>query len=215
MAFVSRETRKKETKAFVKDFLKSASFGLILIFIAFGMLIAVNILNSQWQKTLSAKSGDVNYLTAQVKQSTMKLDQMKTESRNLYLGVDLDRKAADDAIALEVFQNALTWTGKDEAQNLMRTLSAKYDGIPRAYYKGVFGVEYYDEIPRSKEVACTFKDFKSYVQSVANDRYRYVAIVSFSQVLKDGTRIQKNFVSTYSIDSAGKFYGFTYEEVIK
>ena len=215
MAFMSKETRQKETKAFIKDFFKSAALGLIFIFIAIGVLIASDILNGQWQKTLSTKSGDVNYLTAQVKQSTMKLDQMKTESRNLYLGVNLDRKATDDAIAQEVFQNALTWTGKDEATDLITSLPAKYGKLPTSYYKGVFGIEYVDELQRSKEIACTFKDFKSYVQSVADGTYNYVAIVSFSQVLNDGTRIQKIFVSTYSIDSAGKFYGFTYDEVIK
>lgn len=215
MAFMSKETRQKETKAFIKDFFKSAALGLIFIFIAIGVLIASDILNGQWQKTLSTKSGDVNYLTAQVKQSTMKLDQMKTESRNLYLGVNLDRKATDDAIAQEVFQNALTWTGKDEATDLITSLPAKYGKLPTSYYKGVFGIEYVDELQRSKEIACTFKDFKSYVQSVADGTYNYVAIVGFSQVLNDGTRIQKNFVSTYSIDSAGKFYGFTYDEVIK
>lgn len=215
MAFMSRETRKKEAKAFIKDFLKAAGPGLVILFIAFGILIASNIVGREWTNTLSGKSNEVNILSAQVKQSIMKLDQIKTESRNLYLGVDLDRKAKDDVIAQEVFEHALTWTGKEQGMALILDIVDRYPDLPRSYSVGVFGIERRDEFERSKEIACAFKSFKSYVKSVSEDTYEYMAIVSFSQVLSDGTRLQKNFLTSYSLDSAGKFYGFTYDEVIK
>ena len=215
MAFVSRETRRAETKAFVKDFFKSAALGLVIIFLAIGILIASNIVSQQWDKTLAAKSADVNHLSGQVKQSVLKLDQVQTESRNLYLGVDLDRKAKDDVIAEEIFKRGLTWTGKEEGQRVGIDFGQRYPDVPRAFYKEVFGIERWNEFERAKQVACAYKGFKSYVSSVSRGKYSYMAIVNFSQVLSDGTRKQKYFLSQYSLKEDGTFSGFTYDEVIK
>lgn len=215
MAFVSRETRKQEMTSTVKEFFKQTSIGLIVIFIALGVMIAVNILNGQWQSALSTKAGDVNHLTAQVKQSRMKLDQTKTEARNLYTGVDVNRKATDDAIAEDVFKHATTWTGVAESQKVWSDIRVKYMSVQRPYYIGVFGVDTSADLERQKVLSCTYKNFMSYVMSVQNEVYYYRALVSYSQVLKDGTKVQKIFVTTYSIDNSGKFTGFTYDEVIK
>lgn len=215
MAFVSRETRQKEAKAMIKDFFKSGSIGLILIFIAFGILIAGNILNKQWQSELTVKAGDVNHLTAQVKQSQMKLSETQTRARNLYTGVDLSRKEKDDEIAKDIFKVATTWSGLTEAKSTWSDVERRYGSQSKNYYRGVFGAKTYRELDWSKVIACAYKGLDSYVVSVKNNVYTYRAIVSFSHITKDGTKTQKSFVSTYTIDSDGKFTGFSYYEVFK
>lgn len=215
MAFVNKETRKKEMKELVVDIFKQASIGLIVLFIAIGISIAVNILDGQWKSSLAAKTSDVNHLTSQVQQSRMRLDQTKTESRNLYTGVDVARKANDDKIAIDTFQHAVNWSGLSESVQLWKEMKVKYPNVRTPYYLGVFGVEASADLERQKVLSCSYKSFVSYVMSVQNEVYSYRALVSYSQVLKDGTKIQKTFVATYSIDTAGKLSGFTYDEVIK
>jgi hypothetical protein len=131
------------------------------------------------------------------------------------LGVDLDRKVKDDAIAEDIFKRGLTWTGKDEGQRVGMDFGQRYPDVPKAFYKDVFGIERWPDFERSKQVACTYKGFASYVSSVSQGKYSYMAIVNFSQVLSDGTRQQKYFLSQYSVNEDGKFSGFTYDEVIK
>ena len=118
-------------------------------------------------------------------------------------------------IAKEIFKVSLTWSGSTEAKSTWSNVERRYGNQSKNYYKGVFGVKLYRELDWSNVIACAYKGFDSYVVSVKNNVYTYRAIVSFSQIAKDGTKTQKSFVSTYTIDSDGKFTGFSYYEVFK
>ena len=94
----NREQIRAERIAFLKDFFKNSVVGLILIFIAFGLLAAGNVLNGRWTASVDMKMAEANDLASQVAKTRAQIQAIDENQKYAITGVDLDRKAADDQI---------------------------------------------------------------------------------------------------------------------
>jgi hypothetical protein len=215
MAFVSKETRKAEFLSTMKSFFKSAAVGLIIIVLAIGVLIAGNILRSGWTKTVNEKATNVNQLRSQLNQSRAKYDQLTTLNRNLYTGVDMSRVTADSEIVEEIFRTGLNWSGLSGARTAFSAIADRYS-FNREYYETVFGVSWYRDLNEGlKVLSCTFRSFKAYAVSIVNETYYYRAVVSFSKMMKDGSKAEVYRLATYTVDANHQMGECSCEPIIK
>ena len=67
----------QERKNFILDFLKSLSFGMIFVFIAIGIYVASNVLNTSWTSVVNNKMAEVNQLNGQLTANIAKFQMTK------------------------------------------------------------------------------------------------------------------------------------------
>jgi hypothetical protein len=215
---------RQERIDFLKSFFRNAAFGLILIFIAVGIFVASNIMNSRLQTTLGSKIDEVNELNHQLTVNLAQTQHVDSVAKYASLGVDLDRKERDDELMLEILKNYGNWSSNDDREAKMKEFSDKYrsggtisgfnDTIFATALGTVFDMDYVSVgLSGANPGIQTVDDFKSYVVKVDNGTYYYNSLVTLTRELSTGKKTGQVLL-TYAIEPDGKWLTGRYQEYI-
>lgn len=187
----NKEQIRKERIEFCRDFLHSAVFGLIVIFVAFGILIASNVLIARWNTSVDAKMAEVNDLAAKVTQSNAQSQMLEENNKYFNSGVDLDRKANDDEIMRQFLQNYGCWSSFEDLQSKSSAVYSQYEnvgvGLKTLVTPWIDGLRLQTALRTtivrltSSEDVCkqTCSLVNSYVVETSADNYVYYAEIQF------------------------------------
>jgi hypothetical protein len=127
----------------------------------------------------------------------------------------MSRVTADSEIVEEIFRTGLNWSGLSGARTAFSAIADRYS-FNREYYETVFGVSWYRDLNEGlKVLSCTFRSFKAYAVSIVNETYYYRAVVSFSKMMKDGSKAEVYMLATYTVDANHQMGECSCEPIIK
>ena len=184
---------RQERVAFVKSFFRNACFGLILIFIAFGIYFAFNILNNRFQNTLQIKLDEVNDLNHQLTADLAQTQVFDSISRYTSSGIDLERKAKDDNIVNDILVHYANWSSRDDAGQKMGDFAVKYKGSENSindFNYVIYGIQSYGVIglntgevykDRRVDVNQVYNGMTSHVTEIKNGVYKYYTLVHLTR----------------------------------
>ena len=207
-----------ERKQFVIDFLKNGVMGFILIFIAFGVMAASNVLVDRWSASLWNRTTELNELNAQLTRNMAKLQSINETKRNTTLGVDFERKAHDDAIMLAFLEEYGNWATTDECfekfkdcRKLYGRLGTLTDVVLHRFDSGYICDADDHRIARMETIdtSMVFHGMESYVVSSSSNTYVYCARISFERMFKGEPEPYTSAWIYYSVDSSGSMSGFS------
>ena len=222
----NREQIRAERIAFLKDFFKNSVVGLILIFIAFGLLVAGNVLNGRWTASVDMKMAEANDLASQVAKTRAQIQAIDENQKYAITGVDLDRKAADDQIFqefLDLYPNWCSFADLAEKGSIMREQykalgSFGYFVAPGADERGNIVGERNDVWAKGVENATVSQrivDVQTFVRSVSADTYAYYGLITYDRTLGDTVvRTGGKVLVEYKITSAGQISGGSYYQIV-
>lgn len=222
----NREQIRAERIAFLKDFFKNSVVGLILIFIAFGLLVAGNVLNGRWTASVDMKMAEANDLASQVAKTRAQIQAIDENQKYAITGVDLDRKAADDQIFqefLDLYANWSSFADLAEKGSIMREQykalgSFGYFVAPGADERGNIVGERNDVWAKGVENATVSQrivDVQTFVRSVSADTYAYYGLITYDRTLGDTVvRTGGKVLVEYKITSAGQISGGSYYQIV-
>lgn len=222
----NREQIRAERIAFLKDFFKNSVVGLILIFIAFGLLVAGNVLNGRWTASVDMKMAEANDLASQVAKTRAQIQAIDENQKYAITGVDLDRKAADDQIFQEFLDLYANWSSFADLAEKGSAMREQYQALgsfgyfvaPVADERGNIVVERHDTLVKGVENATVSQhivDVQTFVRSVSADTYAYYGLITYDRTLGDTVVITGGKVLVeYKITSAGQISGGSYYQVV-
>src|SRR5699024_7150677 len=222
----NREQIRAERIAFLKDFFKNSVVGLILIFIAFGLLAAGNVLNGRWTASVDTKMAEANDLASQVAKTRAQIQAIDENQKYAITGVDLDRKAADDQIFQEFLDLYANWSsfadlaekGSNRREQYKARGSFGYFVAPVADERGNIVGERHDTLVKGVENATVSQhivDVQTFVRSVSADTYAYYGLITYDRTFGDTVVITGGKVLVeYKITSAGQISGGSYYQVV-
>lgn len=222
----NREQIRAERIAFLKDFFKNSVFGLILIFIAFGLLAAGNVLNGRWTASVDTKMAEANDLASQVAKTRAQIQAIDENQKYAITGVDLDRKAADDQIFQEFLDLYANWSSFADLAEKGSAMREQYQALgslgyfvgPVADERGNIIGEKHDTWAKGVKNATVSQrivDVQTFVRSVSADTYAYYGLITYDRTFGDTVVITGGKVLVeYKITSAGQISGGSYYEVV-
>ena len=222
----NREQIRAERIAFLKDFFKNSVVGLILIFIAFGLLAAGNVLNGRWTASVDTKMAEANDLASQVAKTRAQIQAIDENQKYAITGVDLDRKAADDQIFQEFLDLYANWSSFADLAEKGSTMREQYKALgsfgyfvaPGADERGNIVGERNDVWAKGVENATVSQrivDVQTFVRSVSADTYAYYGLITYDRTLGDTVvRTGGKVLVEYKITSAGQISGGSYYQVV-
>ena len=222
----NREQIRAERIAFLKDFFKNSVVGLILIFIAFGLLAAGNVLNGRWTASVDTKMAEANDLASQVAKTRAQIQAIKEKKKYAITGVDLDRKAADDQIFQEFLDLYANWSSFADLAEKGSTMREQYKALgsfgyfvaPGADERGNIVGERNDVWAKGVENATVSQrivDVQTFVRSVSADTYAYYGLITYDRTLGDTVvRTGGKVLVEYKITSAGQISGGSYYQIV-
>jgi len=222
----NREQIRAERIAFLKDFFKNSVVGLILIFIAFGLLAAGNVLNGRWTASVDTKMAEANDLASQVAKTRAQIQAIDENQKYAITGVDLDRKAADDQIFQEFLDLYANWSSFADLAEKGSTMREQYKALgsfgyfvaPVADERGNIVGERHDTLVKGVENATVSQhivDVQTFVRSVSADTYAYYGLITYDRTFGDTVVITGGKVLVeYKITSAGQISGGSYYQVV-
>ena len=187
----------QERKNFILDFLKSLSFGMIFVFIAIGIYVASNVLNTSWTSVVNNKMAEVNQLNGQLTANIAKFQMIDEQKRHSMVGLNAERKVSDDEMLHELIVSNGNWTSQADAADALLDFQNRY-GSSHAWISEIFppqSLSYKDRLYYGWPIETAIQDLTwqgSWVTSTSSDIYTYYILVT-------GTR-QINAIST-SVDS--------------
>lgn len=181
-----------ERKAFVVDFFKSASIGLIVIFIALGIFAAFRVLGSGWDTALSNKMSEVNDLAMQVTRTTAKIRSLEDSLDSFSGGIDLARKTEDDQRIFDILNEYGSWSSISDLSAKSRTFSQsglslgsfRYFILPAIYKDGI-GTDRVILAKIDGETDTVYQKIlgaETYLSAVTGNTYSYYAAISYDRV---------------------------------
>lgn len=222
----NREQIRAERIAFLKDFFKNSVFGLILIFIAFGLLAAGNVLNGRWTASVDMKMAEANDLASQVAKTRAQIQAIDENQKYAITGVDLDRKAADDQIFQEFLDLYANWSSFADLAEKGSTMREQYKALgsfgyfvaPVADERGNIIGEMNDVWAKgvgNATVSQRIVDVQTFVRSVSADTYAYYGLITYDRTLGDiVVRTGGKVLVEYKITSAGQISGGSYYQIV-
>ena len=222
----NREQIRAERIAFLKDFFKNSVVGLILIFIAFGLLAAGNVLNGRWTASVDTKMAEANDLASQVAKTRAQIQAIDENQKYAITGVDLDRKAADDQIFQEFLDLYANWSSFADLAEKGSTMREQYKALgsfgyfvaPGADERGNIVGERNDVWAKGVENATVSQrivDVQTFVRSVSADTYAYYGLITYDRTLGDTVvRTGGKVLVEYKITSAGQISGSSYYQIV-
>lgn len=222
----NREQIRAERIAFLKDFFKNSVVGLILIFIAFGLLAAGNVLNGRWTASVDMKMAEANDLASQVAKTRAQIQAIDENQKYAITGVDLDRKAADDQIFQEFLDLYANWSSFADLAEKGSTMREQYKALgsfgyfvaPGADERGNIVGERNDVWAKGVENATVSQrivDVQTFVRSVSADTYAYYGLITYDRTLGDTVvRTGGKVLVEYKITSAGQISGGSYYQIV-
>lgn len=222
----NREQIRAERIAFLKDFFKNSVFGLILIFIAFGLLVAGNVLNGRWTASVDTKMAEANDLASQVAKTRAQIQAIDENQKYAITGVDLDRKAADDQIFQEFLDLYANWSSFADLAEKGSAMREQYQALgsfgyfvaPVADERGNIVGEKHDTWAKGVKnapVSQRIVDVQTFVRSVSADTYAYYGLITYDRMFGDTVVITGGKVLVeYKITSAGQISGGSYYQVV-
>lgn len=222
----NREQIRAERIAFLKDFFKNSVVGLILIFIAFGLLAAGNVLNGRWTASVDMKMAEANDLASQVAKTRAQIQAIDENQKYAITGVDLDRKAADDQIFQEFLDLYANWSSFADLAEKGSTMREQYKALgsfgyfvaPGADERGNIVGERNDVWANGVENATVSQrivDVQTFVRSVSADTYAYYGLITYDRTLGDTVvRTGGKVLVEYKITSAGQISGGSYYQIV-
>lgn len=222
----NREQIRAERIAFLKDFFKNSVVGLILIFIAFGFLVAGNVLNGRWTASVDMKMAEANDLASQVAKTRAQIQAIDENQKYAITGVDLDRKAADDQIFQEFLDLYANWSSFADLAEKGSTMREQYKALgsfgyfvaPGADERGNIVGERNDVWAKGVENATVSQrivDVQTFVRSVSADTYAYYGLITYDRTLGDTVvRTGGKVLVEYKITSAGQISGGSYYQIV-
>lgn len=222
----NREQIRAERIAFLKDFFKNSVFGLILIFIAFGLLAAGNVLNGRWTASVDMKMAEANDLASQVAKTRAQIQAIDENQKYAITGVDLDRKAADDQIFQEFLDLYANWASFADLAEKGSTMREQYKALgsfgyfvaPVADERGNIIGEMNDVWAKgvgNATVSQRIVDVQTFVRSVSADTYAYYGLITYDRTLGDTVvRTGGKVLVEYKITSAGQISGGSYYQIV-
>ena len=222
----NREQIRAERIAFLKDFFKNSVIGLILIFIAFGLLVAGNVLNGRWTASVDMKMAEANDLASQVAKTRAQIQAIDENQKYAITGVDLDRKAADDQIFQEFLDLYANWSSFADLAEKGSTMREQYKALgsfgyfvaPGADERGNIVGERNDVWAKGVENATVSQrivDVQTFVRSVSADTYAYYGLITYDRTLGDTVvRTGGKVLVEYKITSAGQISGGSYYQIV-
>lgn len=222
----NREQIRAERIAFLKEFFKNSVVGLILIFIAFGLLAAGNVLNGRWTVSVDTKMAEANDLASQVAKTRAQIQAIDENQKYAITGVDLDRKAADDQIFQEFLDLYANWSSFADLAEKGSAMREQYQALgsfgyfvaPVADERGNIVGERHDTLVKGVENATVSQhivDVQTFVRSVSADTYAYYGLITYDRTLGDTVVITGGKVLVeYKITSAGQISGGSYYQVV-
>lgn len=222
----NREQIRVERIAFLKDFFKNSVVGLILIFIAFGLLVAGNVLNGRWTASVDMKMAEANDLASQVAKTRAQIQAIDENQKYAITGVDLDRKAADDQIFQEFLDLYANWSSFADLAEKGSTMREQYKALgsfgyfvaPGADERGNIVGERNDVWAKGVENATVSQrivDVQTFVRSVSADTYAYYGLITYDRTLGDTVvRTGGKVLVEYKITSAGQISGGSYYQIV-
>lgn len=222
----NREQIRAERIAFLKDFFKNSVVGLILIFIAFGLLVAGNVLNGRWMASVDTKMAEANDLASQVAKTRAQIQAIDENQKYAITGVDLDRKAADDQIFQEFLDLYANWSSFADLAEKGSAMREQYQALGSFGYFVAPGTEEPGNVlgendntlvkgAANKVVSQHIVDVQTFVRSVSADTYAYYGLITYDRTLGDTVVITGGKVLVeYKITSAGQISGGSYYQVV-
>ena len=222
----NREQIRAERIAFLKDFFKNSVVGLILIFIAFGLLVAGNVLNGRWTASVDMKMAEANDLASQVVKTRAQIQAIDENQKYAITGVDLDRKAADDQIFQEFLDLYANWSSFADLAEKGSTMREQYKALgsfgyfvaPVADERGNIIGEMNDVWAKgvgNATVSQRIVDVQTFVRSVSADTYAYYGLITYDRTLGDiVVRTGGKVLVEYKITSAGQISGGSYYQIV-
>lgn len=222
----NREQIRAERIAFLKDFFKNSVFGLILIFIAFGLLAAGNVLNGRWTASVDMKMAEANDLASQVAKTRAQIQAIDENQKYAITGVDLDRKAADDRIFQEFLDLYANWSSFADLAEKGSTMREQYKALgsfgyfvaPVADERGNIIGEMNDVWAKgvgNATVSQRIVDVQTFVRSVSADTYAYYGLITYDRTFGDTVvRTGGKVLVEYKITSAGQISGGSYYQIV-
>lgn len=222
----NREQIRAERIAFLKDFFKNSVVGLILIFIAFGLLVAGNVLNGRWTASVDMKMAEANDLASQVAKTRAQIQAIDENQKYAITGVDLDRKAADDQIFQEFLDLYANWSSFADLAEKGSTMREQYKALgsfgyfvaPGADERGNIVGERNDVWAKGVENATVSQrivDVQTFVRSVSADTYAYYGLITYDRTFGDTVvRTGGKVLVEYKITSAGQISGGSYYQIV-
>ena len=207
---------RQERIDFIKSFFRNAAFGLILIFIAVGILVASNIMNGRFQTTLGAKIDEVNTLNHQLTANLAKTQHQDSVAQYASTGIDWNRKAKDDEIVKTILDNYANWSSDADRTSKMKDFGERYKegsmlgGFYYVIYASVNGgiydvdgvhVDYHNTTGWNQ----TYNDFNSYVVKIDNGNYYYETMITVTRTLSNGPKTSKVLLS-YWMEESGRWH---------
>ena len=222
----NREQIRAERIAFLKDFFKNSVVGLILIFIAFGLLAAGNVLNGRWTASVDTKMAEANDLASQVAKTRAQIQAIDENQKYAITGVDLDRKAADDQIFQEFLDLYANWSSFADLAEKGSTMREQYKALGSFGYFVAPGADERGNIVGERNdvwakgvgnatVSQRIVDVQTFVRSVSADTYAYYGLITYDRTLGDTVvRTGGKVLVEYKITSAGQISGGSYYQVV-
>lgn len=222
----NREQIRAERIAFLKDFFKNSVFGLILIFIAFGLLAAGNVLNGRWTASVDAKMAEANDLASQVAKTRAQIQAIDENQKYAITGVDLDRKAADDQIFQEFLDLYANWSSFADLAEKGSAMREQYQALGSFGYFVAPGADEHGNIVgenndtwakgvENATVSQRIVDVQTFVRSVSADTYAYYGLITYDRTLGDTVvRTGGKVLVEYKITSAGQISGGSYYQIV-
>ncbi len=201
----------------VKAFIKEHFILLLTIVIFLVMWIIGGSIRGSARKDYMAVYNQLSDLKNQIDHDTINFVQEKTTATvGLLNGLDKERWQEDDVVITEWIYPAFNWDNADE-YNTNRALYVERLGGMNDFVIEVmppYDPEYAAQTTENATVDdgtgvnMHVTNFKSYVDSINDDVYSYVAVVTVTSTNKKGQTTTSDIILTYAINGKGEVRDF-------
>lgn len=207
-----KEEKLEAIKQRVRNFVIVYKLGVIGFAIMLVLLFIGSLITSNSRSIISAKQAEIYAYDADC-QYYIQSPKVTLKASKLYT-LDSNRWKKDDIYVLALIKDAFehdSVSDYEEHRKKYADLSVNLTDLQKEYFSGVQGPVYSDRATAenylgdaSELVHSSITKFSSYVMSVDGDKYNYIAVVTVSQDVYTGKRIDasaKDIILTYSCDN--------------
>ena len=188
-----KEQVRKERHEFLVDFFKNIIYGVVVAFVALGIMFAFRIVHTRQAAALATRMEEVNSLNASLTQNMARQQEASSTLTSVATSLNNERKATDDAIVQDYLNTYLNFSSLDDA--VTKTADAQSVVDFSQWFQANLLVSADDDYIKNSQgqnrmrrseadpMSQTVRSFESYVTNIKSDVYTYHAVLSYTRTL--------------------------------
>lgn len=195
----------------IRDNLLHVIIMAVFVVALIAVLVVGAVIGGSHKSALDAQAQEMVGLQNQIETQRAQVSAGSGAVVQATTGIDLDRKAKDDAVIKEFANKVMTWHSFDEYTEMRSEVLEKYSLSAASRFASVFlpdygtvsdadGVEY--NLIDYAKISCEYRGMKSIVSGINNAYYNYFVIVTCAGS-RDGAGSTFNVILTCTVDGAG------------